>query len=211
VFLLEFHPLTEDLLPAALDLDRRCFGGLWTEDGYRREIASPNSELLVLSRAEGKAERNESDLRVFEKLGGLESHSPSPHLPFLLGLGCYWAILEEAHITILAIAPEYQRQGLGQALLYTLLSSAYQRGLEWATLEVRISNQSAVRLYEKFGFREAGRRRRYYQDTGEDALVLWREGLQYPDFPQRLQEWQGLVRDRLLRSGWQLSTCGAGK
>jgi ribosomal-protein-alanine N-acetyltransferase len=173
--LLRLQRLTPNLLPAALDLDRRCFGGLWTEAGYQREIESPNSELLVL--------QPESSTQ-------------------LLGLGCYWAILEEAHITILAIDPAYQRQGLGQALLYTLLNSARQRRLERATLEVRASNQPAIALYQKFGFAEAGRRKRYYVDTGEDALVLWCGKLQFPQFSTCLQQWHSEIQMRLERSGW---------
>ncbi|QZZ20256.1 ribosomal protein S18-alanine N-acetyltransferase [Leptothermofonsia sichuanensis E412] len=183
---LSLQPLTPIWLPVALELDQCCFGGLWTADGYRREIESPNSELLILTCAS----------------------SPPPHVcpsAPLLGIGCYWAILEEAHITLLGVIPEYQRQGLGQALFYALLKSACLRGLERATLEVRISNQSALALYQKFGFREAGRRKCYYQDTGEDALVLWRGGLQSPDFGALLQFWWEDTRDRLYRSGWQLA------
>jgi ribosomal protein S18 acetylase RimI-like enzyme len=74
-------------------------------------------------------------------------------------LACFWAILEEAHITLLAIYPDYQRQGLGKLLLYKLLEKAVQRQLERATLEVRVSNQSAIALYEHFGFRVAGERK----------------------------------------------------
>ncbi|NJN57619.1 MAG: ribosomal protein S18-alanine N-acetyltransferase [Leptolyngbyaceae cyanobacterium SL_5_9] len=124
--------------------------------------------------------------------------------PPLLGIGCLWAILEEAHITILAVHPDYQRQGLGQILLWALLRSAWQRGLEWATLEVRASNRAAIALYQKFGFSEVGRRRRYYQDSGEDALILWHKGLQRPDFQQTLKIWQSQIGDRLCQSGWGL-------
>lgn len=178
---LQLKPATLDMLPAIVELDQRSLGGLWSLDGYQRELDSPNSELLVL-------QRDGSDA------------SPSS----LVGIGCYWAIVEEAHITVLGIAPEHQRQGLGQTLLHALLASAYKRGLERATLEVRISNQSARALYEKFGFQEAGKRRRYYQDTGEDALVLWRGGLQYPQFNHSLQDWKGSIQEVLSRSGWEL-------
>ncbi len=172
-------PLTPELLPAALELDQSCFGGLWTEAGYQREIESPNSELLVLV--------------------------PPPSLPFpVLALGCLWAILEEAHITILAVHPSYQRQGLGQAMLWLLLYYACQRGLERATLEVRDSNRSARDLYQKFGFREAGRRRKYYADTGEDALILWQGGLHREPFQQALGQWQQQIDARLHQEGWQL-------
>lgn len=95
----------------------------------------------------------------------------------LLGMGCLWAILEEAHITTLAIDPGYQRQKLGLWLLAQLLQKACERGLTRATLEVRASNQEALSLYQKFDFKEAGLRKRYYAD-GEDAQILWRSGLQ---------------------------------
>jgi len=219
VTFLALQPLSLDLLPAAVALDQRCFGGLWTLDGYQREVESPNSELLVLKQkaegrrqeAEGRSETTGQDnlnpqletqnskLKTFFTASPLTPH-PSP----LLGLGCYWAILEEAHITMLAIDPAYQQQGLGQALLCALIASAHARGLERATLEVRVSNASALALYQKFDFREAGRRRRYYPDNGEDALVLWRGGMQTPEFSERLRDWQQQVGERLRRSGWQL-------
>lgn len=174
---LQLKPLTAQLLPEVLKLDQCCLGGLWTLEGYQRELASPNSDLLVFTDATDA----------------------------LVGLGCLWAILEEAHITILAIQPIYRQQGLGQALLYALLVAAQQRQLERATLEVRVSNQSALALYRKFGFQDVGLRRRYYQDTGEDALILWRNGLARPEFQQTLLDWQQQVSDRLHQTGWHLS------
>jgi [ribosomal protein S18]-alanine N-acetyltransferase len=112
-------------------------------------------------------------------------------------LGCLWAILEEAHITMLAIHPHFQGRGLGQALLWALLKSANQRQLERATLEVRSSNLAAISIYKKFGFKEAGRRKRYYADTGEDALVMWRSGLEKPEFQQDLAVQKQEICDRL--------------
>ncbi len=173
---LELKSLTEEHLSAALELDRACFGGLWSLSTYQRELDSPNSDLLGL----------------ICPLSPVE----------LLGIGCFWSILEEAHITILAVHPLYQHQGLGQALLYSLLKTACDRGLERATLEVRASNSSAINLYEKFGFKTAGRRRRYYQDNGEDALILWLGDLQQPQFQLQCQTWHQIVCDRLKQSGW---------
>lgn len=197
---LELLPLTRELLPVAVELDQQCFGGLWTLEGYQRELDSPNSDLLVFRQSVKQSAILSGDQPT--ELSSVSSSQP------LLALGCLWAILEEAHITIIAVRPDYQRQGLGQAMLWALLRSAYQRGLERATLEVRISNQSAIQLYQKFDFREAGRRRRYYQDTNEDALVLWRGGLHKPEFPQQLATWEQQLRNRLISSGWQLiSTC----
>ena len=178
---LELKPLTTDLLEEVVELDRRCLGGLWSVDGYQREIDSPNSDLLVLQQ---KRSLDES--------------------PLLVGLGCLWSIAEEAHITVLAVEPNYQRQGLGQILLYAMLSSAFRQGLEWATLEVKPSNQAAINLYEKFGFREVGRRKQYYQDTGEDALILWRHGIQKPEFLDFMRDQSKKVAERIARSNAQI-------
>jgi [ribosomal protein S18]-alanine N-acetyltransferase len=153
--ILELKPLTAELLPAAVELDRLCFGQLWTIEAYQRELNSPNSDVLIL---------------------------------------------DEAHITILAVHPAAQRQGWGQVLLWALLSCAYGRGLARATLEVRASNLGALSLYQKFGFQTAGRRRRYYQDTGEDALILWLGGMQHPNFGQTLASWQQEILARLALS-----------
>lgn len=182
---LELKYLTPDLLSAVLELDQQCFGGLWTRDGYQREIDSPNSDLIVLVRDE-------------KSLG-------SPNTQSLIGLGCLWSIVDEAHITIVAVQPHYQRQGFGQTLLLALLYAAHQRGLERSTLEVRISNQSAIDLYQKFGFKVAGRRKTYYEDTGEDALILWRSGLQTPEFSELLSKWTSEVSDRLTQSDWSVT------
>ena len=167
---------------------------MWKIDGYRREVDSPNSDLLIWKRE--TTNKNKEKTEKF-KIPTIELDESQEPLPEVVGLGCSWAILEEAHITILAVHPDYQSQGLGQALLFALLVSAWERKLERATLEVRVSNQPAIKLYEKFGFKEAGRRKRYYQDTGEDALILWRSALHYPQFEQTLTEWYQQICSRL--------------
>jgi [ribosomal protein S18]-alanine N-acetyltransferase len=177
---LVLQPLTSEQVAAAVALDQRCLGGLWSANGYQREIDSPNSDLLGLV--------------------ALETTQPQ-----MIGLACLWAILDEAHITLLAVDLPYRNQGLGQALLYALLRAAARRGLEWATLEVRLSNQTAIALYQKFGFERVGQRRGYYQDTGEDALILWRKGLQRPEFQDCLDQWQQQVNQRLAEAGWQIA------
>lgn len=156
------RPVTVQDLPGVVALDHRCFEGLWNDNAYRREISSPNSDLLLIENAADKDRQA------------------------TLGIGCSWAILEEAHITILGIDPDYRGQGLGQWLLAHLLTHACDRSLTHATLEVRPSNAAARSLYEKFGFQIAGERRRYYTD-GENALILWRHHLQRKDFRAFLQ------------------------
>lgn len=186
--LLHCQPLTLPYLDQVLALDRACLGGLWTADGYRRELESPNSDLLI----------------VLASPGTPLSQTPSPQV---IGLGCLWAILEEAHITLLAVDPRFQGQGVGQWLLLQLMTASHRRGLERATLEVRASNQRAIYLYEKLGFKTAGRRRRYYAD-GEDALILWRSGLNYDSFPKLLQDHCQQLQPRLQLGGWDVQEYG---
>jgi len=147
---IELKPLQQKQLEEVIELDQLCFGGLWSLEGYQREIESPNSTLSIIT----------THINSQEKI---------------IGLGCFWAILEEAHLTILAIHPDFQRQGLGQMLLNHLLEEAIKKGLERATLEVSEHNQTALNLYKKFGFTVAGRRKKYYQATGADALILWKK------------------------------------
>jgi [ribosomal protein S18]-alanine N-acetyltransferase len=85
---------------------------------------------------------------------------------------CLWEIGEEVHVTNIAVRPESRRKGLGRTLLTSVLDDARQRRLRVIGLEVRPSNQEAIGLYDSFGFKVVGRRKGYYYDTGEDALVM---------------------------------------
>ncbi|MGE5660192.1 MAG: ribosomal protein S18-alanine N-acetyltransferase [Actinomycetota bacterium] len=184
---LELKKLTAQQLLAAVELDQLCFGGLWTLSGYQRELESPNSDLLGLWRSQSN------------QVGDRSSEGEA-----LVALGCQWAIVDEAHITLVAVHPQFQGQGLGQAMLYALLKAAWQRQLQRATLEVKASNLPALSLYQKFGFQEAGRRRHYYTDTDEDAVILWRGGLSHPLFPQDLEQWEQQLIARLQQNDYQL-------
>ena len=105
--------------------------------------------------------------------------------------------MEEAHITTLAIEPRYQGQKLGLLLLSELLFCARVRKLTRATLEVRVSNQKALQLYQKFDFKEAGQRKKYYSD-GENARILWRSGLQTQSCQQQIKQHQAAAISTLL-------------
>ncbi len=170
--LLQIKPAIAEEIPEILALDHLCFNGIWSEDGYRREIDSDKSTLLTLS-----VEDNDK----FK----------------IIGIGCYWSIVEESHITLLGIHPDYHRQSLGSLLLHTLLSDALEKKLERATLEVVTSNEVAISLYKKFGFKVAGTRKKYYPKTGEDALILWRNDLDKPEFAIELKDRENRIRDRI--------------
>lgn len=176
---IKVEPLEKTQLEQVVALDRICFGKLWTKGAYEREIDSPNSLLLALVKVDASQEQ-------------------------LIGISCFWAIVEEAHITLLGIHPDYRRVGLGELLLSELLAAASAWPLERATLEVRVSNSAAIALYEKFGFTIAGRRKDYYPIPPEDALILWRSRLDDPEFQEMLQKLQQKRLTTLLTKGWEI-------
>jgi ribosomal-protein-alanine N-acetyltransferase len=95
------------------------------------------------------------------------------HNDRIVAYGGMWFILNEVHITNIAVHPDYRKKGVGTLLLREMISYASSRGMESFTLEVRVSNTDALRLYKKMGFMEAGVRKRYYSDNNEDAIIMW--------------------------------------
>ncbi len=95
--------------------------------------------------------------------------------------GC-WQIMEEAHITNIAVSPDFRRKNTGEALLVAIIKSCYNEKIKYLTLEVRVSNEPAIKLYEKYGFKSLGVRKGYYQDNDEDALIMWTENIFYDKF-----------------------------
>ncbi len=90
----------------------------------------------------------------------------------IVGMIVIWLILDEAHIATLAILPEFRRRGIAQELIAVALEFAIQEDILQATLEVRAGNIAAQSLYQRFGFEVVGQRHRYYQDNGEDAIIM---------------------------------------
>lgn len=114
----------------------------------------------------------------------------------VVAYGGIWLMVDEAHITAFAVDPAWRRQKVGETLLLALLDVAIARGAREATLEVRLSNVAARRLYEKYGFRPVGLRPRYYSDNGEDALIMTTEPLDGASMRERI----GRLRDDLATS-----------
>ena len=137
------RPLAPDDLAACLELDRLCLEGLWTAEQWRTELADPQRPGLGIWHGEQ-----------------------------LVAMACGWLVLDELHITLLAVEPTRRRRGLGRAVLQGLLQLAGRRGARHATLEVAAGNGAALALYAQAGFQEAGRRRGYYRN-GEDAVIQW--------------------------------------
>ena len=100
----------------------------------------------------------------------------------LIGYAGSWQVLDEAHITTLAVKPELRRKKIGESLLYRIIEDCYKNEIKYITLEVRMSNSSAISLYEKYGFKSLGERKGYYQNNNEDALIMWTENIFWDKF-----------------------------
>lgn len=104
----------------------------------------------------------------------------------VLGYSGFWLIDDEAHITTLAVHPDFRRHGLGEMLLINDIQTAIAVNASRMTLEVRVSNDAAQKLYYKYSFKSLGLRRKYYQDNNEDALVLWADNIKSDEFKNLL-------------------------
>jgi [ribosomal protein S18]-alanine N-acetyltransferase len=93
---------------------------------------------------------------------------------------------EEAHVTTIAVEPERQRLGIGTRLMYELIRRAQEMGAHAVSLEVRVTNWGAQRMYARFGFRPVGIRKGYYQETNEDAVVMWTDDIRGTEYDKLL-------------------------
>jgi ribosomal-protein-alanine N-acetyltransferase len=137
--------MTLDDIGGVQDVERSSFPVPWPANAFRHELTQNRNARYIVAR-EGRK---------------------------IVGYAGLWLMVDEAHITTFAVLPEHRRRRIGERLLQRLFDIAEEMGAEWLTLEVRVSNIGAQRLYEKYGFRRAGVRRRYYSDNNEDALIMW--------------------------------------
>src|SRR5437588_2405898 len=151
------------------EIEREIFATPWPRNAYYRELASRASAHYVVLRQEGNVERP-SGYRIpdFD--------------PTIIGYGGMWRMYDEAHVTTIGVRRDLQHHGYGRIMFAGLVQAAYDLGAKWVTLEVRTSNDLAMQMYEGFGFKVIGRRRGYYTDNGEDAIVMWSDSIFSPRF-----------------------------
>ncbi len=129
-------------------------------------------------------------------LHGVERGANASESAAVAAYGGYWLLGEDAHVMAIAVDPTWQRLGLGAWLMLELSATAWQQGAQRVTLEMRVSNRAAAALYAKLGFQEVGRRKRYYRDNNEDALLLSLEDLHEPSTQEGLIAWLDRLRQR---------------
>lgn len=135
-------------IDAMTELDAICFSSPWSRASFEAELTTNRLAWYLVAE---------------EAHGGI------------IGYAGLWAIEDEGHITNVAVHPDYRRKHLGSILVGMLIEQTKNAGLKRFTLEVRVSNQAAIDLYEKFGFVSAGVRKGYYEDNNEDAMIMWME------------------------------------
>jgi ribosomal-protein-alanine N-acetyltransferase len=155
---LVIEPMRFDDVDAVQAIERASFTTPWPPHAYRSELESNRLATYLVVRSGDR----------------------------VVAYGGMWLMVDEAHITTFAVHPAWRRKGVGQRLLIALLDIAVRRQAREATLEVRLSNLAARRLYEKYGFRPVGLRPHYYSDDGEDALIMTTEALDGARFGERL-------------------------
>ena len=138
-------PMRTEDIERVLEIEQDSFPTPWPRDAYTHELRENRLACYVVARVMAQ----------------------------IVGYAGMWIILDEAHVTTLAVEPVSRRRRIGERLLVALIEEAMKRGARWVTLEVRKSNASAQALYRKYGFKDIGVRKGYYSDNREDAIVMW--------------------------------------
>ena len=128
-------------------LEQVCFSDPWSYESLEHDILNNKLSFYIVAEVEG----------------------------VVCGYVGIWNIVDEGHITNVAVSPDYRRKHIASNMLDVLIASCEEAGVERFTLEVRAGNEPAKALYAGKGFKEIGVRKGYYQDNGEDAIIMWRE------------------------------------
>jgi len=183
------------------EIDREAFPTQWPPPDYRRELQNPLARLIVVCDDRHQAEEPESDTpqedvsglmsrikRWWQQNGFFREKPPESSGQPIIGFASMWVMADEAHITNIAVRRDYQRQGIGELLLISVLDLAAELKANIVTLEVRVSNLPAQRLYNKYGFVDVGLRHGYYTDNREDALLMSTGSITSALFRAQLQQ-----------------------
>ena len=140
-----FRMMNVDDIDQVMVVEHKSFTIPWSREAFYNEIITNQFAVYIVLEDEGR----------------------------VIGYCGVWIVIDEAHITNIALLPEYRGRKLGEALLRKIIEVAIERGAKTMTLEVRVSNMIAQSLYRKLGFQGGAIRKRYYTDNHEDALVMW--------------------------------------
>jgi ribosomal-protein-alanine N-acetyltransferase len=190
-------PMLVEDVPAIMDIERVSFAEPWPAEAYQHEVlANPHAHYVVI-RDTGVPQPDQAHPDARPRWWPWSAPPPAEPLP-ILGFAGLWLLVDEAHISTIAAHPQRRGEGLGELLLAALLERAFTLRAAIATLEVRVSNAVAQRLYVKYEFVEVGRRKHYYRNNGEDALIMTVPALD-AGYRERLTARERALAERLVR------------
>jgi ribosomal-protein-alanine N-acetyltransferase len=205
-------------IPAVAAIEKLSFTQPWPRQAYRKEIVqnrmayyyvAKRLDALGLTSAELGLEAAGGEqptglvgrfTRLFKPTQEPVQPGSEQELSQIVGYAGLWLMVDEAHVTTIAVHPRYRGEGVGELLLVQMIDTALSIDAHWLTLEVRKSNLVAQKLYHKYTFREMGMRRRYYSDNGEDALVMWTDALDSETFAEALRRNRSSLEARFAQS-----------
>jgi ribosomal-protein-alanine N-acetyltransferase len=186
---LAIEPMQVAHVAQVMDIERESFSLPWPESAYRYEVMQNDWAHYYVLVTHPSAPSAPPDVSSWQRLWQVFRSRPAGKRITIAGYGGFWLMYDEAHISTLAVRIAQRGRGFGELLLIAMLHQAQRLKASRATLEVRVSNTVAQRLYAKYGFEQVGRRKAYYNDNREDALILTT-----PEFAA--QDYQELIRTR---------------
>jgi ribosomal-protein-alanine N-acetyltransferase len=201
--------MTMSDVPRVIEIERLAYPSTWPPSAYRKELQDNRWAHYIVLRDKHIFEEQAAVIPEPEKVrknrpfplsllpGRPAAIVPPPDLASIIGFAGLWLMVDEAHITTIAMHPEHRGQGLGEFMLMSLIDISYDIGAKWVTLEVRVSNYTAQNLYRKYGFRVEGVRHRYYSDNQEDALIMWTDEINSAAYKQKFLELKSALLQKL--------------
>jgi ribosomal-protein-alanine N-acetyltransferase len=196
-------------IPQVLEVDRESYTLPWPASAYRREILhNRNARYVVLRRlpddvdvipASAHEEQRPRVTLPFFRWPLKASESRSSRSGDIIGYAGMWVMVDEAHITTIAVQTRWRGRGHGELLLASLIEAAIAINAARITLEVRVSNETAQRLYRKYGFHQEGTRPRYYSDNNEDAYIMTTDSVRSVQYLDRFHALVEALKQRLDR------------
>jgi len=199
----------KDDLDQVNKIDHEAFPTQWPPANYRQELQNRLAHYLVA--CDGSRTLDAPTVKPHKNILGMFSRimpwvkQPPPRnealpqvkLQYIVGFSGIWIMVDEAHITNIAVRQQYQRKGLGELLLIATIDLSKELKASFLTLEVRASNLVAQNLYSKYGFVKTGLRRSYYLDNREDAIIMSTESINAEPFQSRLKELREALTKKL--------------
>jgi ribosomal-protein-alanine N-acetyltransferase len=193
-------------LTRVVEIERLAYPSPWPPSAYRQELENRHAHYIVVRDLEialpsstSQPEVAESQRRPFpfSLLPARATVAPSRESAAIIGFAGLWLMIDEAHITTIAVHPAHRGLRVGELLLNSLVGIAYEVGARRVTLEVRVSNTVAQNLYRKYGFETAGLRRHYYSDNDEDAYIMTTPDIHSEAYQQHFAKLRGDLMARL--------------